>query len=84
MQPNIVHAQIVIPQGKRIFQHVIQTDGNPLGFMLSRKAEKILDNAMGALRLLVEFFAVLQALRPHLSAGSEQLAVAENRGERIV
>ena len=52
--------------------------------MLAREAQQILHDAMSALRLLVKLFGVFDSLRAHLAAGAEQLAVAENGGERIV
>src|SRR5260370_42601197 len=39
---------------------------------------------MGALGLLVKFGSVLDSLLPHLSAGGQQLAVAEDGGPRVV
>ena len=41
-------------------------------------------DAVSTLRLFIEFCGVLKFLRAGLRAGGEQLAVAENRGERIV
>src|SRR3974377_1192876 len=39
---------------------------------------------MGPLSLLVDFLGVTQAFRTYLSAGRQQLAVPENRSERII
>src|SRR5437762_14151339 len=84
MQLNVAHAQIVIAQSKGVFEDLIQTHWNALRLVLAGKTQKVLDNAVRALCLLIKLFAVFQALRTHLSAGTEQLAVTENRSERIV
>ena len=52
--------------------------------MLPRKTQKILYDAVCSLRLLVEFFAVFEALLAHLPARGQQLAITENCGKRIV
>ena len=49
-----------------------------------REAEQVLNDAMRALRLLVELVGVFGALCANILAASKQLAVAENRCERIV
>src|SRR5271165_5322845 len=81
---NLAHAQIVIAQSQRIFNGCVEADGYAFGLMLARKAEKILDDTVSALSLLVELFRITEGLWADLTTGSEQLAVAQDGGERII
>src|SRR6266849_5099834 len=80
----MAHTQVIIAQRQRIFEDLIQMHWNALGLVLARKAQKILHDTMSTLSLLVELVAIFQSLWTDLSAGSQQLAVAKNRGEWIV
>src|SRR5256885_428101 len=84
MHANIVHAQVVIAERKSIFNNLIERNRYAFRVVLPREAEQVLHDSVRALRLFIKFFRVLQSLRIHLAAGCEQLAIAENRGERIV
>src|SRR5579862_5167449 len=84
MQADIFHPKIVVAQCKSFFEYLVDLDGNALRLMLPCKAEQVLHDAMRALRLLVELVGVFGALRTNVRAAGEQLAVAKNRGERIV
>ena len=81
---NIAHAQIVIAERKSIFQYLIDPDGASLRLVLASETQKILHDAVGALRLLVELFRILDPLLAHLPAGGQQLAVAQNGRKRVV
>ena len=84
MHANVVHAQVVIAERKSIFNNLVEQNGYAFGFVLPREAEQVLHDSVRALRLFIKFLRIFQALRIHLAAGCEQLAIAENRGERIV
>src|SRR5882724_7710540 len=84
VQFDIAHAQVVVTQGERVFEYLVDAYGNALGLMLAGKTEKILHDAMSALGLFIQLFAVFETLRSYLRGGSQQLAVAENRSKRIV
>ena len=81
---NIVHAQIVIPQRESFLKSLIHLHGNSLGLVLAGEAQEILHDAVGTLRLLVQFFRIFDALRRQLPAGGQQLAISKNGGKRIV
>src|SRR5208283_6038044 len=82
MHADLVHAQVIIAEGESVFHNRVDVDRHTLGLMLAREAQKILHDPMGALGLLVHFFGVTQRQRSNLAAGLQQLAVAENGGER--
>src|SRR5437660_3168670 len=81
---NVVHPQVVVAQREGLFEGLVDLDGNTFGFVLASEAQQVLHDAVGALRLFVKFVRIFHALLPHLSAGSEQLAVAENGGKRVI
>jgi len=68
VQPNVAHAEIVVAEGQRILEHLVQANGDALRLVLARKAQEILHDSVSALRLLVELFAVFQTLRTDLAA----------------
>src|SRR5579871_3809084 len=84
MQADIFHAEIVISQRQSFFEYLINLNGDALRLVLTRKAEQVLYDAMCALRLFVKLVGVFGTLRTDIGAASEQLAVAENRGEWVV
>ena len=84
MHANVLHSQVVVAKGESIFQNLVDVDRGALRLVLAREAQQVLHDTMGALRLFVQFIGVLDSLRTDLSARGEQLAVAENRRERIV
>src|SRR6266849_8665013 len=84
MDADVAHPQVVIAQRKSLFENLVQLHRYALGFMLPGKAQKVLHDAMRALGLFVQFICVLDALWPDLSAGGQELAITENRSERII
>src|SRR2546425_9346910 len=84
MDTDVVHAQVIVTHRQSLLQGLIDLHGDALRFVLAGKAEEILHDAVGALRLLVKFIGVLDSLLSHLSAGGQQLAVTEDGGQRVV
>src|SRR5271166_1529985 len=83
LQVNVIHLQVVIPQGERFIQHLANFDELFLRLALAGKGQQALHHAMGALRLLEELAhkvggAFVQAF------ALEKLGVAQNRGQRVV
>ena len=68
MHAVLAHAQVIIAQGKCVFEDGVYEDGDAFRFVLTREAQQILHDAVGALRLLVELFSVTEGLRPHFPA----------------
>ena len=60
---NIVHAQVVISKSQGFLEGLIHLHGNALRLVLARKAQEVLHDAVGALRLLVKFLGVFNSLR---------------------
>ena len=84
MHADLAHAQVIVAKGQSIFESGIEAHGNAFGLMLPRKAQKVLHDAVSALGLFVEFLGIAESQRPDLPAGGQQLAVAEDRGKRII
>src|ERR1700687_3257174 len=81
---DIVHPQVIITQRQRLLESLVELHGSTLGLVLAGEAQEILNNTVGALCLLVKFVGILDALLSHLPAGSQQLAVTEDGGKRVV
>src|SRR6266852_5735337 len=81
---DVVHTQVIITQRQRLFESLVNLHLNTLRLVLAGETQEILHDAVGALCLLVKFVGILDSLLPHLSAGSQQLAVAEDGGKRVV
>ena len=62
----------------------MRSDRRALGLVLAREAEQALHDVMSPLRLFVKFFDVIGASRFVSSSDLQQLAIAQNRGERII
>src|SRR6202000_307690 len=82
--PDIFHPEVVVTQSQRLFENLVDVNRDALGFVLPRKAEQVLDDAVRALRLFVKLVGVLDTLRADIGTRREQLAVSENSGERVV
>jgi len=54
---DVVHAQVIITQRQGLLQGLIDLHGDALRLVLAGKAEEILHNAVGALRLLIKLSA---------------------------
>src|SRR2546430_17176621 len=52
---DIVHAQVVIAERKRIFNNLIERNRYAFRFVLPREAEQVLHDSVRALRLVIEF-----------------------------
>ena len=84
MHFDIVGAEVVFTQRKRVFQNLIQLHGQALGLVLARETQQVLHDAMRSLRLLVELLDVIGALRADDIGRSQQLPVTQNRRQGIV
>src|SRR6266849_1431874 len=81
---DVVHTQVIITQRQRLFEGLVNLHLNTLRLVLAGEAQEILDDAVGALGLLVKLVGILDSLLSHLSTGGQQLAVAEDGGKRVV
>src|SRR6266436_2677565 len=84
MDTDVVHAQVIITQCQGLLQGLIDLHRDALRLVLAGKAKEVLHDAVGTLGLLIKFVGVLDSLLSHLSAGGQQLAVAEDGGQRVV
>src|SRR5215469_12534638 len=81
---NIAHPQIVVSKSQSLLERLIHLDGDSFRLVLAGKAQEILDNPVRSLRLLVKFFGVYDASGPQLTDGSQQLAISQDGGKRVV
>src|SRR5271154_1399276 len=84
MNLDVVQLHVVFAQDQRVVENLVELNRRALRLVLARKAEEILDDMMRALSLLVELFEIVGPARSDVLFGFQELAVAENRGERIV
>src|SRR5713226_745388 len=66
---NVAEAEVVIAQRQRVLQYLVELHCDSLRLVLARETQKILDDSMGPLRLLIELVRVFHALSWHLAAG---------------
>src|ERR1700730_4200500 len=62
LKMDLTHAEVVVPQAQSIFDDLFQANRGAFRLVLARKAQKILNNAMGTLGLFVKFFGVSEGL----------------------
>ena len=81
---NIRGLHVVFAQNQRVFDDLVEVDGYAFRPVLAREAQQALDDVVRALRLLVELLDIVGAAGAREFLRLQKLAVAENRGQRVI